>query len=177
MARLIKYYNVIILCINFLISGWGGDHFKYPNMVIFCLARFTSKEISLIYILFCVNSHWDCTIVQRSSPPFRMLLLKGGTTRTGYFKSREVKTGFRRNRSMQTGSSGTLTLIGWKSAWSNHFCPSMGQNGGCGATDSVCRAKIPTWDLPCGRQAHLPMTYLPTNARKLTGLMATALSL
>ncbi len=35
------------------------------------------------------------------------------TTRTGYFKCREVKTGFYRNKSMQTGSSGTL--IGWKS--------------------------------------------------------------
>ncbi len=37
----------------------------------------------------------------------------GCTTRTGYFKCREVKTGFYRNKSMQTGSSGTL--IGWKS--------------------------------------------------------------
>jgi hypothetical protein len=37
----------------------------------------------------------------------------GCTTRTGYFKCREVKTGFYRNISMQTGSSGTL--IGWKS--------------------------------------------------------------
>ncbi len=38
---------------------------------------------------------------------------RGCTTRTGYFKCREVKTGFYRNKSMQTGSSGTL--IGWKS--------------------------------------------------------------
>jgi hypothetical protein len=38
---------------------------------------------------------------------------RGSTTRTGYFKCREVKTGFYRNKSMQTGSSGTL--IGWKS--------------------------------------------------------------
>ncbi len=38
---------------------------------------------------------------------------RGGTTWTGDFKCREVKTGFCRNRSMQTGSSGTL--IGWKS--------------------------------------------------------------
>jgi hypothetical protein len=39
--------------------------------------------------------------------------VRPGTTRTGYFKCREVKTGFYRNKSMQTGSSGTL--IGWKS--------------------------------------------------------------
>jgi hypothetical protein len=38
---------------------------------------------------------------------------RGCTTRTGYFKCREVKTGFYRNKSMQTGTSGTL--IGWKS--------------------------------------------------------------
>ncbi len=38
---------------------------------------------------------------------------RGCTTRTGYFKCREVKTGFYRNKSMQTGSSGTF--IGWKS--------------------------------------------------------------
>ncbi len=36
---------------------------------------------------------------------------RGCTTRTGYFKCREVKTGFYRSKSMQTGSSGTL--IGW----------------------------------------------------------------
>ncbi len=38
---------------------------------------------------------------------------RGGTTRTGDFKRREVKTGFCRKRLMQTGSSGTV--IGWKS--------------------------------------------------------------
>jgi hypothetical protein len=37
----------------------------------------------------------------------------GGTTWTGDFKCREVKTALCRNRRMQTGSSGTL--IGWKS--------------------------------------------------------------
>jgi hypothetical protein len=41
------------------------------------------------------------------------LVFRGCTTRTGYFKCREVKTGFYQNKSMQTGSSGTL--IGWKS--------------------------------------------------------------
>ncbi len=44
----------------------------------------------------------------------------GGTTWTGYFKWREVKTGFCRNRSRQTGSSGTL--IGWESGQTN-FVP------------------------------------------------------
>ncbi len=39
--------------------------------------------------------------------------VRGCTSRTGYFKCREVKTGFYRNKSMQTGSSGTP--IGWKS--------------------------------------------------------------
>ncbi len=38
---------------------------------------------------------------------------RGGTTWTGDFKCREVKTGFCRKISMQTGSS--ETLIGWKS--------------------------------------------------------------
>ncbi len=38
---------------------------------------------------------------------------RGGTTWTGDFKCREVKTGFFRKRRMKTGSSGTL--IGWKS--------------------------------------------------------------
>jgi hypothetical protein len=46
--------------------------------------------------------------------------VRGGTTWTGYFKCREVKTGFCRNRSTQTGSSGTL--IGWKSGQST-FVP------------------------------------------------------
>jgi hypothetical protein len=45
-------------------------------------------------------------------------VLRGGTTRTGDFKCREVKIGFFRNRSVQTGSSGTL--IGWKSGQSTY---------------------------------------------------------
>ncbi len=53
---------------------------------------------------------------------------RGGTTWTGDFKGREVKTGFCRNRSMQTGSSGTH--IGWKSG------QTMGPNGGSVAMDS-----------------------------------------
>jgi hypothetical protein len=44
---------------------------------------------------------------------FYMYAYRGGATRTGDFKCREVETGFCRNRSSQTGSSGTL--IGWKS--------------------------------------------------------------
>jgi hypothetical protein len=48
------------------------------------------------------------TTNEKMTPKYR-----GCTTRTGYFKCREVKTGFYRNKSMQTGSSGTL--IGWKS--------------------------------------------------------------
>jgi hypothetical protein len=43
----------------------------------------------------------------------------GGTTRTGDFKCREVKTGFCRKRWMQTGSSGSL--IGWKSSQTTYF--------------------------------------------------------
>ncbi len=44
---------------------------------------------------------------------------RGGTTWTGDFKCREVKTGFCRKRWMQTGSSGTL--IGWKSGQTTYF--------------------------------------------------------
>jgi hypothetical protein len=51
----------------------------------------------------------------------------GGTTRTGDFKCREVKTGFCRNRSMQTGSS--ETLIGWKSGQTT-FVPLLDQMEG-----------------------------------------------
>jgi hypothetical protein len=29
----------------------------------------------------------------------------------------------------------------WLEIWSNHFCPSMGLNGGSVATDSVCSLK------------------------------------
>jgi hypothetical protein len=62
-------------------------------------------------------------------------LLRGDTTWTGDFKCREVKTGFYWKKWRQTGSSGTL--IGWKSGQtSNHFCPSMGPNGGSVAMDS-----------------------------------------
>ncbi len=43
----------------------------------------------------------------------------GGTTWTGDFRCREVKTGFCRKRLMQTGSSGTL--IGWKSGQTTFF--------------------------------------------------------
>ncbi len=45
----------------------------------------------------------------------------GGTTWTGDFKCREVKTGFFRKRWMQTGSSGTL--IGCKSGQNTFFPP------------------------------------------------------
>ncbi len=44
---------------------------------------------------------------------FSRILDRGGTTWTGYFKCRKVKTGFFRKRWLRTGSSGTL--IGWKS--------------------------------------------------------------
>ncbi len=46
-------------------------------------------------------------------------VLRGGTTWTGDFKCREVKTGLCRKRWMQTGSSGTL--IGWKSGQTTYF--------------------------------------------------------
>ncbi len=46
---------------------------------------------------------------------------RGGTTWTGDFKCRKVKTGFCRNRSMQTGSS--KTLIGWKSGQATFVPP------------------------------------------------------
>jgi hypothetical protein len=51
---------------------------------------------------------WDISRVVDDIQP------RGGTTWTGDFKRREVKTGFCRSRSMQTRSSGTLT--GWKSS-------------------------------------------------------------
>jgi hypothetical protein len=46
-------------------------------------------------------------------------LPRGGTTRTGEFKCREVKTGLLRKRLMHTGSSGTL--ICWKSGQTTFF--------------------------------------------------------
>ncbi len=49
----------------------------------------------------------------RPASAFRHKKNWGGTTWTGDFKWREVKTRFYRNRLMQTDSSGTL--IGWKS--------------------------------------------------------------
>ncbi len=60
----------------------------------------------------------------------------GGTTWTGDFKCREVKTGFCRNRSMQTGSW-FFSDSHWLGIWSNHLSPSMGPNGGRVAMDSV----------------------------------------
>jgi hypothetical protein len=59
---------------------------------------------------------------------------RGGTTWTGDFKCREVKTGFCRNRSMQTASS--ETLIGWKSGQTT-YVPLWYRIGGSVAMDSV----------------------------------------
>ncbi len=73
-----------------------------------------------IYNYIYISMHVHCTIVHRrgndtrvQSRQLKCFYIWGCTTRTGYFKCREVKTGFYRNKSMQTGSSGTL--IGWKS--------------------------------------------------------------
>ncbi len=33
----------------------------------------------------------------------------------------------------------------WLDIWSNHFCPSMGLNGGSVATDSEAKSKVPDW--------------------------------
>ncbi len=72
----------------------GGDWFcKF----LYLLARLSSFSQTTRCLMVC----------KRAAYP------RGCTTRTGYFKCREVKTGFYRNKSMQTGSSGTL--IGWKS--------------------------------------------------------------
>jgi hypothetical protein len=62
---------------------------------------------------------------------------RGCTTRTGYFKCREVKTGFYRNKSMQTGSSGTL--IGWKSGQTT-FVPLWDRMEGAWLRTLECRA-------------------------------------
>ncbi len=57
-----------------------------------------------------------CEYTHKATSP---TITGGGTTWTGDFKCREVKTGFYRNRSMPTGSSGTL--IGWKSGQTTYF--------------------------------------------------------
>jgi hypothetical protein len=70
-------------------------------------------------LYMCVHcSMYNCTICTQCSMgiEFREWILRRydtGTTWTGDFKCREVKTGFCRKRWLQTGSSGTL--IGWKS--------------------------------------------------------------
>ncbi len=53
-------------------------------------------------------------------------------TWTGDFKCREVKTGFCRN----INANRFFGDSHWLDIWSNHFCPSMGLNGGSVATDS-----------------------------------------
>jgi hypothetical protein len=60
---------------------------------------------------------------------------RGGTTWTGDFKCKEVKTGFCKNRSMQTGSSGTL--IGWKSGQTT-FVPLWNRTEGAWLRTQLC---------------------------------------
>ncbi len=73
---------------------------------------------------------------------------RGGTTRTGDLKCMEVNTGFFRKRLMQTKSSGDSH---WLEIWSNHFCLSMGPNGGAVAMDSGLI--FPSWMGCCQKSA------------------------
>ncbi len=54
---------------------------------------------------------------------------RGGTTWTGDFKCREVKLDFAERDERKPD-------FRWLEIWSNHFCPSMGPNGGSVAMDS-----------------------------------------
>ncbi len=82
---------------------------------------------SSVSISMCGTSMYSKVLVPPCTAEWRFLRR---WTWTGDFKCREVKTGFYRNISFFWDSH-------WLEIWSNHFCPSMGLNGGSVATDSV----------------------------------------
>ncbi len=89
---------------------------NYPKNIFMGISHFVFLGSYLFYDLLCTSlqylphtppSPWP-TIYDHKRLRGNIRMYRGCTSRTGYFKCREVKTGFYRNKSMQTGSSGTL---------------------------------------------------------------------
>ncbi len=82
-----------------------------------CQGRIQHSKCWLNTVSLPLLNRWNVTenrlLVSTRGNIRVFIAARGGTTWTGDFKCREVKTGFCRKRWMQTGSSGTL--IGWKS--------------------------------------------------------------